>query len=122
VLLKRPDADDLDLLTHIAYGERIRTREERARAVEQVDVAWLDGYPSEQRQIVQALIDKYRAAGVEEIATAQVFGLPPFIDEFGGVAGLAQMFGGADEVRQLMREIQEHLYPIDEMAYDAAGA
>ena len=122
ILFKRPDADDFDLLTHVAYGARIRTREERARAVEQSDLAWLEGYAPEQRRIVEALIDKYRAAGVEEIATAQVFGLPPFIDEFGGVTGLAQMFGGPDYVRRLMREIQEHLYPLDEMRNDSAGA
>ena len=53
------------------------------------------------------------ALAVTSPASAQVFGVPPFIDEFGGVAALADLFGGADGVRALLRAIQKHLYPTD---------
>lgn len=116
LLLNRPDADEFDLLAHVAFDEEIRSREERARALEEFDLDFIEQFEGKQREVVEALIDKYRLAGVEEIASAQVFGVPPFISEFGGVAALALLFGGADAVRQTLRGIQEHLYPADEEA------
>lgn len=110
VLLARPDADEFDLLAHAGYRAQIHSREERARAIEQSDGAFLDTFTDEQRDVVQALLDKYRLAGVDEIATAEVFTAPPFATEFGGIRKLLDLFGGPDGLATMLRALQAHLY------------
>lgn len=111
VLLKRADADEYDLLAHAAWQvQPIRSRAERARALEQRDNAFLSGFNEQQRLVVAALIDKYRIAGVEEIASAEVFSVAPFIEEFGGIRGLIKLFGSPSAVADLLRGLQAHLY------------
>lgn len=116
VLLARPDADEYDLLAHAGYQQPIRTREERARALEHTDDTFLASFSDEQRNIVEALLDKYRAAGVEEIATGEVFTAPPFASEFGGIRRLIQLFGGPSALADTLRAIQSHLYGESEAA------
>jgi type I restriction enzyme R subunit len=116
ILMNRGDADEFDLLANVAFGERIRTREERARELEQPDVGFLKKYNEAQRSVVEQLLDKYRVSGVEEIATAEVFKLPPFLEDFGGIPELAKLFGGADSVATLLRDLQAHLYPTEDWA------
>lgn len=110
LLLGRPDADEFDVLAHVGYQQDLRSREERARSLEQSDRAFLAEFTGQQRSVVEALIDKYRIAGIEEIATAEVFGVSPFVEEFGGVQGLIRIFGGAGQVATLLRQLQGHLY------------
>jgi len=116
ILLARPDADDFDLLAHAGYETAIHSREERARAVEQSDGDFLDDYSERQRQVVQALLDKYRLAGVEEIASADIFAVAPFADEFGGIHALVGLFGGPAELRGMLLALQNHLYDSSDAA------
>jgi type I restriction enzyme R subunit len=110
LLLARPDADEYDLLAHTGYEQPIQTREERARLLENVDGAFLAQYGEEQRKVVEALLDKYRLAGVEEIASAEVFAAPPFADKLGGIRNLIELFGEAAGLADVLRDLQEHLY------------
>lgn len=112
-LLQRPDADEYDLLAHTGFQQPIRTREQRARRLEEVDQAFLAQYDADQQGVVTALIDKYRLAGVEEIATAQVFSLAPFAEDYGGLRGLVELFGGPTHLTALLRNLQSHLYDTD---------
>lgn len=110
-LLVRPDADEFDLLAHAGYDQPIRTREERARAAAHGHTDLLDLYPEpEQQVVVEALLDKYRLAGVEEIATANVFTVPPFADDLGGIHRLVTLFGGPDGLAEMLRTVQIYLY------------
>lgn len=111
LVLDRPDADEFDLLAHAAFGEPIRTREERARRLEQSESRFLGSLGEEQRAVVGALLDQYRIGGVEAIATGAVFQLAPFVDRFGGVAGLSELLGGPHATGELLRELQRALYP-----------
>jgi type I restriction enzyme R subunit len=63
-----------------------------------------------QRKIVDALIDMYRIAGVDEIASAEVFRTKLFADDFGGLRGLVKIFGGPAALADLLRDLQYHLY------------
>ena len=110
LLLARPDADEYDLLAHAGYEEPIQTREQRARALEHEDGPSLSQYDDAQRKVVEALLDKYRLAGIEEIATAEVFAAPPFANEFGGIRALIALFGGAAGLAGMLRALQSHLY------------
>lgn len=113
VLLGRPDADEYDLLAFAGYSAEIHSREERARRLEHIDAALLNTFSGAQRRVVEALIDKYRLAGVEEIASAEVFSVAPFVEDFGGVQGLIRIFGGPAAVAALLRNLQAHLYDSD---------
>ncbi|MEU0236494.1 EcoAI/FtnUII family type I restriction enzme subunit R [Nocardiopsis sp. NPDC006198] len=110
VLLERPDADEYDLLAFAGYQTEIRSREERARQFEQVGSDFLSEFTDVQRQVVSLLIDKYRLAGIEEIASAEVFSLSPFVEQFSGARGIIKIFGSVSAVKNLLRDLQEHLY------------
>lgn len=116
VLLARPDADEYDLLAHAGWSLSIHSREERARGLEQSDGAFLDQFDDDQRKVVQALIDKYRLAGVEEIASGEIFTVSPFADDLGGIRTLSAMFDGPAGLRAMLRLLQQHLYDTPEAA------
>jgi len=103
------DADGFDLLAHLAFGEPVRTRDERAQAFRNRHQRFLQRYSHEAREVILALLEKYRVGGVEEIADPKVFRLPPF-DRMGQIIGVQRRFGGVEGLRQAMREMQRRLY------------
>ncbi|RLC86317.1 MAG: restriction endonuclease subunit R, partial [Chloroflexi bacterium] len=103
------DADGFDLLAHLAFGEPVRTRDERAQAFRNRHQRFLQRYSHEAREVIVALLEKYRVGGVEEIADPKVFRLPPF-DRMGQIVGVQHRFGGVAGLRQAMREMQRRLY------------
>jgi type I restriction enzyme R subunit len=108
-VLGRGDADLFDLLAHLAFGEPMHTRDERAQAFRNRHQRFLQRYSPEAREVILALLEKYRVGGVEEIANPQVFRLPPF-DQMRQIVGVQQRFGGTDGLRQAVREVQRRLY------------
>jgi type I restriction enzyme R subunit len=108
-VLDRGDADLFDLLAHLAFGEPMHTRDERAQAFRNRHQRFLQRYSPEAREVILALLEKYRMGGVEEIANPQVFRLPPF-DQMRQIVGVQQRFGGTDGLRQVIREMQRRLY------------
>ncbi len=104
------DADLFDLLAHLAYGAPVHTRDERARAFRNREQRFLHRFDAEAREVLLALLEKYQVGGVEEIANAQVFRLPPF-DEMGQVVGVMQRFGDVAGLREAVNEVQRRLYP-----------
>lgn len=56
-----------------------------------------------------ALLDKYRAVGIEEIADARVFRLPPFL-EMGQAPGVVRRFGSTERLQQSLRELERRIY------------
>lgn len=116
LVLARPDADNYDLLAHVAFDDRIQSREERARHLEVMDSAFLSEFDDYQRPVVVDLLDKYRLGGVDEVSTAKVFLLEPFGIRYGGVAGVSLLFGGPSGVARLLASVQAHLYPSESVA------
>ena len=108
-ILEQPEADQFDLLNHIAFGKPVHTRSERAEAFLNREQRFMDDYAPGAREVILALLDKYRLAGVEEMASAQVFRLAPF-REMGQAPGVAQRFGGVQPLRKAILEIQRRLY------------
>jgi type I restriction enzyme R subunit len=111
-LLKRPDADSFDALAHIAFGVPMLTREERAGALKNLNSTLFDSLAPRAQGVLLALLDKYRAGGVEEISRKEIFRIPPF-DEMGYLKGVAEMFGGFDNLRKAIDEVQRGLYPTE---------
>jgi type I restriction enzyme R subunit len=108
-VLGQPEADQFDLLAHIAYGKPVRTRSERAKAFETREGAFLDRYREEAREVILALLDKYRIGGVEQLADPRVFRTSPF-REMGQAPGVVRRFGGAEQLQELIQEMQQRLY------------
>jgi type I restriction enzyme R subunit len=115
LLLKRNDADPVDLLAHTGWGRALRSREERARHVEDRPDSVLKQLPEDQAEIFRALLDQYRVGGVEELDTAAVFRTPALVLH-GGVQRAAAAFGGADGIRRALVLARTEVYRNGEVA------
>lgn len=108
VLVQR-EADQFDLLAHIAFNRPIYTRSERAEAFLNHEQRFIQGHQTPAREVILALLDKYRLAGVQEMARPEIFRLSPF-REMGQAPGVIKRFGDADVLRHTLHEIQQRLY------------
>lgn len=108
-VLKQPRADQFDLLAHIAFGRPIRTRDERADAFANREQPFLSGMDPAAREVVLALLDKYRLGGISEMSNPEIFRVSPF-REMGLATGIIRRFGGADRLRATLGEVQQRLY------------
>lgn len=108
-VLGQTDADQYDLLAHLAFDAPIRTRRERAEAFVNRESRFLNGHAPPARAVILALVDKYRAAGIDEISDARVFRLPPFL-EMGQAPGVTRRFGSTERLQRSLREMQQRIY------------
>src|SRR5262249_10949987 len=97
-VLARPEADRDGLLAYNAFDKPIHTRSERAEAFLNREQRFLQAYTQHAREVVLALLDKYRLAGVQEMARPEVFRLSPF-REMGQLPGVIKRFGSTDALR-----------------------
>jgi len=109
-VLGQQEADQFDLLAHIAFARPIRTRSQRATAFTNREQRFMDGHAPAAREVILALLDKYRAWGIEEMADPRVFQLSPF-REMGQAVGVSRRFGDAQRLRASLNEMQVRLYP-----------
>lgn len=108
-ILKVPDADAFDVLAHIAFEAPILTRDERARAFLNKKREVIDALGDRAKEVIIALLDKYRIGGVEQITRPEVFRLPPF-DKLGYLRGVAEIFGGMENLKRAISMLERGLY------------
>lgn len=108
------EADTYDLLSHIAFGSRVRTRSERATAFRNREQSFLNRHAEDCRRVILELLEKYRVAGIDQIDPA-VFSVSPF-REWGGSVKISRWFGGTGPLGATLREMQERIYPESEVA------
>ncbi len=108
-VLQQPEADQFDLLAHIAYGLPVYTRSQRATAFINREQRFLDRHTAAAREVVLALLEKYRIWGLEEMADPRVFRLSPF-REMGQAQGVIRRFGNVAALQTSMGELQRRLY------------
>jgi type I restriction enzyme, R subunit len=106
---KQPDADPFDLLCNVAYSAPIRTRLERADRIRQEQKAFFDHYNKEAREILAAILEKYVEYGAAQFDIPDILKVPP-ISERGTVSDITRMFGGAEDLRAAVNELQTLLY------------
>ena len=109
-VLDRSDADQFDLLGHIAFARPIRARSERATAFANREQRFVGEHDPAARDVVLALLDKYRVGGVEEMTDPRVFRVSPF-REMGKAVGVIRRFGGVEHLQATLQDMQERLYP-----------
>ncbi|NLH99156.1 MAG: DEAD/DEAH box helicase family protein [Chthonomonadales bacterium] len=107
--LRQPDADPVDLLCHLAFDAPIRTRRERASRVRLEERAFFARHSPQARELLDALLDKYIEAGTTQFAVPEVLKVPPLL-AYGNTGEIARMFGGVDNLRGAVLELQSLLY------------
>jgi type I restriction enzyme R subunit len=106
---KQPDADPFDLLCNIAYSAPIRSRRERAEAVRIDGNSFFDRFTNGARQVLNELLEKYVEFGTAQFQIPDILKVPP-LSEHGNVIEIAELFGGPDQLRAAVGELQQLLY------------
>ena len=106
---KQPEADPFDLLCHLAFNAPLRTRRERAQKLRESHKDIFDRYSGEARQILDELLEKYAEHGDAQFTLPEVLHVPP-ISAHDTVADIIKLFGGADQLRSAVTELQNQLY------------
>ena len=105
----QPEADPFDLLCHLAFNGPLRTRRERADRVKKEEKSFFEKYASEAKAILNDLLEKYAEHGTTQFVIPDVLKVPP-ISERGNVIEIAALFGGPDNLREAVNELQALLY------------
>jgi type I restriction enzyme R subunit len=104
-----PEADPFDVLCNLAFNAPIRTRRERAEQLRKDQKEFFNKFKPEARTILSEVLDKYIEFGTTQLNDANVLKVTP-ISRHGNVLEIAQFFGGPDELRSTLDEMQTLLY------------
>jgi type I restriction enzyme R subunit len=105
----KPDADPFDLLCHLAFNAPVLTRRQRADRVKKQQAAFFNYFAPEARKILNDLLEKYAADGELQFTLPDVLKVRP-ISDHGNVAEIIGKFGGADQLRNAVNQLQSLLY------------
>jgi type I restriction enzyme R subunit len=97
------------LLCHVAYSAPIRSRRERAEAARIDGKAFFDRFTNGARQVLAELLDKYVEFGTAQFQIPDILKVPP-LSEHGNVVEIAELFGGPEQLRAAVGELQQLLY------------
>jgi type I restriction enzyme R subunit len=106
---QQPEADPFDLLCHLAFNAPLRTRRERAQRLRETRRDFFGRYGPEARQVLDELLEKYAEHGDAQFVLPDVLRVPP-LSRHGTVAEIITLFGGAEELRAAVTELQAQLY------------
>ena len=101
------DVDDFDFICHVAYDQKPLTRRERAENVKKRD--FLSRYGGVAREVLEALLEKYKNVGIYEIEKTALLQLDPF-RRFGSPMRIAGYFGGKEGYLKAVRELEQAIY------------
>jgi type I restriction enzyme R subunit len=104
-----PEADAFDLLCHLAFNAPLRTRKERADRLRKNKQDFFDHYGPEAKTILLDLLAKYEEFGLTQIEIPDALKVPP-ISERGNVGEIIGFFGGPEQLRNAISELQSLLY------------
>nr|WP_319495231.1 DEAD/DEAH box helicase family protein [uncultured Desulfobacter sp.] len=99
--------DPFDLVCHVAWDMPPLTRKERADQVKKRN--YFTRYGEQARRVLDALLDKYADEGVAQIEETQILTIAPFT-QFGTPLEIIRLFGGLDQYRQAINELEQALY------------
>lgn len=105
----QPDADPFDLICHVAYNAPLRTRRERAERMRKGRADFWERFKPEAREILDQILEKYVEYGTAQFRVPDILKIPP-ISGHGNVLEIAAKFGGADELRAALENMQSMLY------------
>jgi len=106
-----PELDPFDLLCNLAFNAPLRTRLERAQRLRNEDKQFFEQFRPEAHQILSEVLDKYVKYGTGQLDDTNVLKIKP-ISNFGNVMEISQFFGGPEELKQTLGEMQNLLYSL----------
>jgi len=107
--LGTPDADPLDLLVHVVYGEPLRTRHVRAEKLRKDHEEFFNRYGEKAQEVLKAILSKYEAGETDSVNDPELLKVPPASD-LGRPVELIKEFGGGDNMRTALRDMEVLLY------------
>jgi len=105
----QPEADPFDLLCYLAFNAPLRTRRERADRLRNERKDFFDHYGPEAQAVLEELLEKYAEHGTAQFVIPDVLKVPP-ISGHGNVREIAGLFGGPEELREAIHQLQRLLY------------
>lgn len=105
-----PEADPFDLLCFVAFNAPLRTRRERADRVRRERKNFFEKYSIEARAILNELLDKYAEHGTAQFVIPDILKVSPISDKYGNIIEITRRFGGAEQLRSAVNELQTLLY------------
>lgn len=109
IALGQPDADPFDVLCNLAWNAPVLTRAQRAARLRASRPDFLATYGDAARQILDTLLAKYAEHGPAEFSIPDSLKVPPLSD-IGNVSEITAHFGGTDQFRAAVTQLQQHLY------------
>lgn len=103
------DTDVFDLLVQLAWNVPARTRAERARGARAQHHEELERMGAAARQVLDGLLDRYAAEGIEEVTSGEVLRTPP-LDALGSPRDIAASLGGRDRLHATIETAQQWIY------------
>jgi type I restriction enzyme, R subunit len=104
-----PDLDPFDLICNLAYNAPLRTRRERVESLRLDKHRFLERFRTEARAVLESLLEKYAEYGSAQFVLPDVLKVPP-LSERGTPVEIAEMFGGPQQLRDAISELQTILY------------
>lgn len=102
------DMDPFDLICHVVYDQPPLTRRERANEVKKRN--YFTKYSDTAQKVLNALLDKYADAGVEEIESLNVLKVKP-LDQLGSPMEIVkQGFGSKKDYQQAISDLEDEIY------------
>jgi type I restriction enzyme R subunit len=101
------DLDAFDLICHVAFDQPPRTRRERAEKVRKRNV--FGKYGDKARAVLEALLDKYAAAGLKSVESLEILKVDP-LTKFGTPVEIVHFFGGKQNYVTAIQELETQLY------------
>lgn len=101
------ELDPFDMICHIVFDQPPLTRRERAENVRKRN--YFTKYGDEAKRVLDALLDKYADAGVENIEDINVLKLNPFT-KLGTPMQIVNIFGGKQQYLTAVQELETALY------------
>jgi len=101
------DLDDFDLICHLAFDKTPLTKSERANNVKKK--GYIYKYSDMARQVLEALLEKYKDMGIFEIEGTKILELKDF-EKFGSPLKIVKLFGGKAGYLKAIKELEQELY------------
>jgi type I restriction enzyme R subunit len=104
------DLDPFDLICHVVYDQPPLTRRERANEVRKRN--YFTRYSDTAQTVLNALLDKYADAGVQEIESMNVLKVQP-LDQLGNPMEIVKKgFGSKQNYLQAISELEAEIYQL----------
>ena len=109
------DLDPFDLICHVAFDRKALTRSERANQI-RGKPGYFKKYSAVARKVLDVLVAKFAEDGyatldkvMDDAELVNFLSAPPF-DEYGRPLEVVRAFGGKDNFREAIRELQTEIY------------